>query len=335
MDYRYIDSPGLSQVGELRLYGAELELKRGLVELSLGRFASKRERISGFWDGADIHLGSDRAGAGVLLGVQPERNSGIPDFSRPKAAAYAYAVHRKGGVDVRGSVTGGSLLSDGGAGFGGGDASVRVRSGSTRFVASADALVDEAPDGWGLARAAARANVVQGPLSLGAAWRRARPSVLTTIYLPTVFDFSGSTSESLTANASVALSGLASVYADGGLYRRAGEADGNGVGGGLRIRRSPGLEVGANLDLHVRRRDVSETTYGSARLSRQWGTASLAVGYSLSRTALDTRTLATHGVDASLTAPLTRSIGIVLQGGVYGGDGLRRTTLYTALWMRL
>ncbi|HEX8384713.1 MAG TPA: hypothetical protein VF576_00935, partial [Rubricoccaceae bacterium] len=74
---------------DLSVYEAALEGGRGAVRVQAGRFASQTERASGFWDGLDVRVGSDRAGAGALGGLQPDRTTGLPGGPL-KLAAYAY-----------------------------------------------------------------------------------------------------------------------------------------------------------------------------------------------------------------------------------------------------
>jgi hypothetical protein len=158
--------------------------------------------------------------------------------------------------------------------------------------------------------------------------------VLTTALLPADIEVAGATRESVTADASV-LSGSATLYADGGLYRTGGTADGHALGGGLRVARLPALGLGASVDLRLRSRETADAQYASLRLTRQVGATSLSAGTTLARTVLATRTLATRGLEGSVSAPLTRRTGIVVQGALYTGGGLQRTSLYTSLWMRL
>ena len=334
--YRYADAPGVAGEADLRLYEAALETTGRLVRAQMGRFALPYERASGYWDGAAVQVGTDRAGVGVAGGLQPDRTNGLPGGPSAKAAAYAYAARQTGPVRAQGAVSAGHLFGGTGASFAGLAASVTATQGQTRLTASADALADAGTDGWGLARAALRASVRSGAWRVRAGASRFRPSALTTVRLPTTIAFTPAIRTSVTAGAAVRVGRRGpDVRLDGGVYRRDGQADGTSLGGGVSVVRLPLLPVGLTLDATVRTRGGLTSLYGGATASADVSTARVTAGYRLARTALTLRTLTQHGVEGSLSAPLTRRVGVVVQGGVYGGSGLSRSSLYTSLWVRL
>ncbi len=336
--YRYSDAPGAASLADLSLYQASVELNRRIVHAEAGRFLADYERTSGYWDGAGLRVGTDGVGVGAAVGFQPDRTNGLPTGGLPKAAAYAYVSHADGPLRADASVSGGRLFSDLGASFAGASASGLYREGRTSLRASADVLADASrADGWGLARASLRAALHTGPVDGSVGYGRYRPSSLTSALLPGGLTFTPVVRETVSARAGVRLGRSGpEVHADVARYLRDGGADGGSVGGGLRFSRLPGpIPLGLSLDASTSDRAGFRSLYASARATAQVRAASLGLGYRLSQLTLPDGTRTTHGVEGSASAPLSPRLGVSVLAGLYGGDGLGRSSVYTSLWARL
>lgn len=336
--YRYTDAPGATSLGDIRVYNAAVELSSRRVHVEAGRFLSDYERTSGYWDGIGLRIGSERAGVGTTVGFQPERTNGVPALDLPKVASYLYTSHREGPTRAEATVSGGHLFSDRGTSFGGATGSAVYRSGGTALRASA-ALLGETTgnDGWHLARASVRGGARVSGLDVSAAYGRYRPSDLTAARLPVGLSFAPIVRETLTGRVGLQLGARGpEVHASGGAYRRDGAADGHSVGAGVRLSRLPApVPLGLSLDLTSRERNGIGSLYASARATATVGTTSLALGYRLSRLGLLDQTRTTHGLEGSLSASLSRRIGVSVFVGQYGGGGLGRSSVYSSVWMRL
>ncbi|HEX8385728.1 MAG TPA: hypothetical protein VF576_06070 [Rubricoccaceae bacterium] len=327
---------------DVSLYEVAVEAGRGAVHVQAGRFASQTERTSGFWDGLDVRVGSERAGAGALGGLQPDRTTGLPGGPL-KLAAYAYLRRGPAARRVWASVTGGRV---GDAPFAGADVSMSGDLGGMPVGLTADGLVDASGRGpadstggaWGLARASVRLTAAPGPARLRLAYRRLRPSALTLANLPVGLVFIPVVAESATVGLSVDVgrgSRRPTVYADAGLYRRGGAMDGRSVGGGLLVSRLPGVPVGLGIDATLFSRDDRQTLSASATLRADVRTASVSLGVRTAQTDALTYTTRLRTVEVGLSLPISRRVGLVAQASTGGGGGLHQSTLYTSLWLRL
>jgi hypothetical protein len=88
--YRYSSENSVQPATSARIYAASLERDFTALPLyvSLGRFHSRHESYSGFWDGALVRLGGDGLGVGAIVGFEPELWNERPSAQRPKATAF-------------------------------------------------------------------------------------------------------------------------------------------------------------------------------------------------------------------------------------------------------
>ena len=336
--YRYSDSPGATSTAEVRVYAAAVEMGSDLVHLEAGRFISDYERTSGYWDGAGLRVGTERGGVGATVGFQPDRTNGLPATDLPKVASYLYAAHRDGPVRAQGTISGGRLFSDRGTSFGGASGSAGYRSGKTSLRTSASLLSEStAAEGWSLARASLRGGARMGLFNASAAYGRYRPSALTSARLPVGVLIAPIVRETVTGRVGVRLGARGpEIHASGGTYRRDGIADGRSFGAGIRMSRLPTpVPLGLSFNVTARDRNGFRSLYASARATTTLGAASLALGYRLSKIGLLDQTRTTHGLEGSISAPLSRRIGVSVFAGQYGGGGLGRSSVYSSLWLRL
>lgn len=72
----------------VQVYEAALVRRGGKTEFQLGRFFDPYEYFSGYWDGLLLHRGTDRLGAGVLAGFEPDRGNAGFQSSSPKVGGF-------------------------------------------------------------------------------------------------------------------------------------------------------------------------------------------------------------------------------------------------------
>ncbi|WP_412061608.1 hypothetical protein [Rubrivirga sp. IMCC45206] len=318
---------------ETRVYALDLEGRIAGAHVRLGRFVPRRERFTGAWDGADVHVGTDSLGAGVVAGWRASRVAGLPDGERPGGLAYAFTARRLGTARLRASASGGAIIDGDALPFAGAALSADggARDG-VRLRASADLLADARPGGaWDWARASARASaVVSRRLTLRGYARRYRPSVVDGALLIARFQ----PSRAVGGGASVAF-GPAVVRGDVSLRASSGGDWSRALSGGFRLSRLGSIPVGVDASATAWARDGGRAWFASGGLSCAPGPVRLTLGYRLSQFPAADRTLTTHGVDASAYAPLTPRIALSVRGGLSDGDGLGSARLYSALWVRL
>ena len=83
----------------VQVYEAALIRRTGRSEFQLGRFYSPYESFSGYWDGAMLHRGNDRLGAGVMAGFEPDRGNSGFQSNEPKVGMVLHG--RTSGREVR------------------------------------------------------------------------------------------------------------------------------------------------------------------------------------------------------------------------------------------
>lgn len=330
---RTLDGAMVEDGAEARIYALDVEGDVGGATVRLGRFVPRRERFTGAWDGADLSIGSESLGAGVVAGWRPSRAAGLPDGDRAGTLAYAFASRRTGDLRLDASASGGAVFEGEALPFAGATASASGRAGDLRLRASVEVLADARPgDTWDFARLGARLSASPSrALTLRGYARQYRPSVVDGATL--VARFAPSQAVGTGATLSVRTVTLRGDLALRGT-RGAGDWS-TSTTGGASLRRLLGSPLDLDASATLWSRDGRDAVYGSLGLGANVGAARATVGYRLSQTPAGSETLTTHGLDASLHAPLTSRLALSLRGGISDGDGLGRTWLYTALWYRL
>lgn len=317
---------------ETRLYALDLEGDVAGARVRLGRFVPRHERFTGPWDGADLGVGGDDLGAGVVAGWRAARTAGLPTGDRPGALAYAHASRRGGPIRLYATASGGAVVSDGTLPFAGTSVSATHTAGDLRLRASGELLADARPgEAWDLARLGARLSVSPTrALTFRGYARQYRPSVadgtaLAVAFLP---------SRAVGAGASARV-GPATLRADLALRSAADRDWSQSVTGGVRLARLGALPLGLDAAATVWDRDGRRAVYASGGLTASIRSARATLGYRLTRSPAGDQTLTTHGLDASLHAPLARRLALSLRAGLADGDGLGHARVYSALWYRL
>lgn len=315
------------------LYALSLDGSVGGAGVEVGRFVPRRERFTGAWDGADIRLGSDGLGGGLVAGWRPTLAAGVPDFDRPGTVVYAHARQRRGAVRTHAQASGGIVWGGDGTPFAGAMAGVSGTARGTRFRLSAEALGDaRVGEPWEVARLALRGSLSPSrALTVRSYARQYRPSVIDDASL--LFRFASS--RAIGSGATVAV-GPATLRGDLAL-RASGAGDdwSQAVTGGASVRRLGSLPVGLDASATVWQRDGRDAVYASAGLTGRHGGARGTLAYRLSTSPAGDATLTTHGLSASAHLPLSRRLALSLRASTASGDGLAQTRLYSALWVRL
>lgn len=326
------DGAMVADGAQARVYALSVERELARARVRLGRFVPRRERFTGAWDGADVGLGTDALGGGVVAGWRPAQPAGLPDGARAGAVAYGHAARALGAARLRASASGGAVWDGEALPFAGASASASGTVGAVRLRLTADALADAAPDApWELARAALRLSASpSSALSLRAYARQYRPSVADGSRLGDRFRPSRAVGGGASLRAGPAL-----LRADVALRGAGGDAWSRSVSGGARLDRLGRLPLGLDASATRWTRGGRDALYATAGLRGRLGGARGTLGYRVSRTPVGEAMRTTHGLDAGLHAPLTRRLALALRVGASDGGGLGQTRLYSALWYRL
>ena len=89
-DYRYTSGRSITPTTSVRAYQAVLSKEVGATTLQAGRFYNRFEPFSGYWDGALVRYGQDRAGVGTAVGFLPERGNEGFSSDLPRYSAFAH-----------------------------------------------------------------------------------------------------------------------------------------------------------------------------------------------------------------------------------------------------
>ena len=343
--YRWADGVTFDRPGDARVYTVSLSGRFAGVDARAGRFTNEYDPFTGAWDGLSLHLGSREMGVGIAGGLQPDYGAGVPTMDFPKGAIYAHAEGVLSGT-TRGRVQAlaGAIAPTAPGLVVRPFVGVRPQVWGRGFTFAAEAMADRDPDttagGWTLSRLSGRASAEAMPgLRLHAFAMRRRGYLLfgsTQALLPASTRAGAGASVSLRSGP---LPG-AVVRADFSQSWAGDLAPTRSFSGGLYLPRIPGVGLGANLDATAWTRDDPAGAQGGlsagAALSRSIGRGFVQVGYRYGRSPLGlSEVLTTQGLDATLQVSVTSRVALTLQAGLQGGDVLRSTRLYTALWYRL
>lgn len=89
---------------QLQVYAARVTSQFGLLRVALGRLTPTHDPFAGTWDGLALRVGN-RVSLAAEAGWQPERSTGTPSFTFPRAALSLEARADAGRMRYRGSVS--------------------------------------------------------------------------------------------------------------------------------------------------------------------------------------------------------------------------------------
>ncbi len=331
LSYRHSTSDVVQPAFSTRVYQASVrkDFQNVPLELEAGRFYNRYDDFSGYFDGIMARVHAGPLGAGVALGLEPDRaNEGLSS-DLPKATAF---------VDVR--ARGGRAEYDASASFHvlrpGDEMSDRTFFGLTQDLGLGRVRilhrlqVDRDPESleWTVTQ-----NRLDGVVPLGARWRvrggygQRRPF---SIYRTTdVISY-----ERERWSGGISYWGTAATLGfDASVNRGEAEESSYTYSGYFSIpgRTLGGLGVGASFSYWHREED--RAIHVSPGLSYRFGRVHARAGYRYYRSDISDLKLATHGGNFTLDVPLTAGVHGTIRADSNWGEQLSSTRLSAALWM--
>lgn len=337
LSYRYRSEGTFDEPTDLRLYQASIERDTGPVRVEVGRFYNEYDRYSGYLDGVSVHVGSQTMGAGVTVGVQPERADGLFSTDLPKYTVFGHYRIEPDPLRIEVRAVAGQVLpqADGltpRTFFG-----LTHRSSGKGFSVSTDLLVDEDPTTGEFAFSRlgvnGSVNLARG-VRLRGRYQQRRPYILFEA-LQVLRDLSERVGAGISYRLPGRLLGGTVVRADVASASSGDLPASVTVSGGFVVPHLPLAEAGLNATASVWTRDGRESIYASAALTRSFGRVYGSLGYRYQQTPLLDTALVTHGIEGTLLVPLRSGVSLSMQGSASLGDTISNARLYTGLWWRL
>lgn len=336
--YRYSSSGIVQPERQVRAYQASVARSSSALHIEVGRFNSRYETYSGYWDGILVHVGGEGLGVGVAAGFEPEQANEEFTSTLPKYSAFVTYRHRAGAVRFDTDVSAHQVRPRNGLfdhTFLGWSQRLRIR----RFQLSHDVQVDRHPqtDKWVVTRLHVRTSLplvgglsvhgrlaVRQPYSLWStqdviALRRDQATVGLSYWGP-----GGSLNLDVTANRFDLQRDLSYTYASS-----------------FNITRTPVLGFGLSGAASYWRQDATRSLYLTSGVNRAFGRLQTRASYQLYRTESTTDNVLTgsatnrfqtHAVHFSLSLPLARRVYSTAQARSQWGENLVTTSLYMSLW---
>ena len=315
----------------VRVYSLELRKDFGLVQASLGRLYNPYEPMSGYFDGAYVHVGGREGfGGGVAAGIRPSRENGGISDSIPKYSAFANYSDRSGSLryDAAVSFTQEMPKSDLLSNHSYAGLTQTLRAGPVRLRHSMTVDRDPTDDSWRVSRFLLGASVpIAGGLAAHARYSLREPyrveSVVPMTYrrdrgnLGLTYSFSGSiVGADVTAN-DVTEDGIGKSWTYSGWFS---------------VPRTSLWELGFTGNASYRDRDGDRIVYVVPGLTRRFGPTFARLTYTYYRTDEPAAAFTTHSGDLSVDFPLARRLRGTLAGRIQRGAQLDANSIYVSVW---
>jgi hypothetical protein len=309
----------------VRVYSLELRKDFGMVQASLGRLYNPYEPMSGYFDGAYVHVGRREGfGGGVAAGLRPSReDSGISD-SIPKFSVFGNYSDRNGPLryDVALSYTQempkSDLLSDHSyVGL-----TQTLRTGPVRFRHSMTVDRDQTTDTWRLGRFLLGASVpLTDGLTAHLRYSLRQPYRVTEV-VPVTYR-RGRGNLGLTYNFGSAMIG--------------GDVTANDVtswtySGWFSVSETSLWKLGFTGTASYRDRGDNNALYIVPGLTRRFGPTFARLTYTYYKTEEPEAAFTTHTGDLAVDFPIARRLRGTLAGRIQQGAQLDATSIYASLW---
>ncbi len=315
----------------LRVYSLELRKDFGSVQASLGRIYNPYEPMSGYFDGAYLHVGGREGfGVGAAAGLRPNReNGGIRD-SIPRYSVFANYSDRAGPLryDAALSFTQemprADLLSN--HSYAGLTQTLRV--GAVRLRHSMAVDRDPTDESWKVSRLLLGASVpVTGGLAVHARYSLRQPyrveQIMPITYrrdrgnLGLTYAFSGSmVGADVTAN-DVPDDGIGTSWTYSGWFH---------------VSETSLWKLGFTGNVSYRDRDGETLIYAVPGLTRSFGPTRARLTYTYYRSEEPAAAFTTHAGDLALDFPLARRLRGTLAAQVQRGPQLSANAVYVSVW---
>ena len=315
----------------VRVYSLELRKDFGLVQASLGRLYNPYEPMSGYFDGAYVHVGGREGfGGGVAAGIRPSRENGGISDSIPKYSAFANYSDRSGSLryDAAVSFTQEMPKSDLLSNHSYAGLTQTLRTGPIRLRHSMTVDRDPTDDSWRVSRFLLGASVpIAGGLAAHARYSLREPYRVEDVVPMTyrrdrgnvglTYSFSGSiVGADVTAN-DVTEDGIGKSWTYSGWFS---------------VPRTSLWELGFTGNASYRDRDGDRIVYVVPGLTRRFGPTFARLTYTYYRTDEPAAAFTTHSGDLSVDFPLARRLRGTLAGRIQRGAQLDANSIYVSVW---
>lgn len=315
----------------VRVYSLELRKDFGLVQASLGRLYNPYEPMSGYFDGAYLHVGGREGfGGGVAAGIRPNREDGAISDSIPKYSVFANYSDRSGPLryDAAVSFTQEMPKSDLLSNHSYAGLTQTLRAGPIRLRHSMTVDRDPTDDSWRVSRFLLGASVpIAGGLAAHARYSRREPYRVEDVVPMTYRRDRGSAGLTYSFSGSI-------VGADA----TANDVTEDGIGkswtysGWFSVPRTSLWELGFTGNASYRDRDGDRILYVVPGLTRRFGPTFARLTYTYYRTDEPAAVFTTHSGDLSVDFPLARRLRGTLAGRIQRGAQLDANSIYVSVW---
>ncbi len=328
--YRYSSNDLVDPAQSIRVY--QVSVRKSFeavpIQFQAGRFYSRYEIYSGYWDGLSLHYGDRGLGFGVVAGFQPERANEEFSTTIPKYTAFVDFNHVGTSVSYYTDVSfhqmkpNNELADRTFVGW-----SQRLTAGRVRL--STDLQVDRDSDGqsWVVTRLHASGSI---PLTRGLSLR-ARYALDEPRSLYSAIDFIPFRRQQATAGIG--------YWARGGSFNldvtanRFEERDPSyTVSSSLSVTNTGILGLGLHGAGSMWSFGDTRATNVSGGLDRTFGSVQARASYQLYRTKGINNTFLTHTGDLGLVFPLTHATYATVQARLQRGDNLSANSVFVNLW---
>ncbi|MDP2470282.1 MAG: hypothetical protein Q8W46_05440 [Candidatus Palauibacterales bacterium] len=315
----------------VRVYSLELRKDFGSVQASLGRLYNPYEPMSGYFDGAWVHVGGREGfGAGASAGLRPSREDGGISDSIPKYSVFANYSDRTGPLryDAALSFTQEMPKADSLSNHSYIGLTQTLRTGPIRLSQSLAVDRDPTDDTWRVSRLLFGASApIVGGMTAHARYSLRQPyrveQIVPITYqrdranLGLTYGFSGSIVGADVTADDVTEDGLGRSWTYSGWFS---------------VSETPLWDLGFTGNVSYRDRDGDHIVYAMPGLTRRFGPTFARLTYTYYRTEEPAAAFTTHAGDLAVDFPLTRRLRGTLAGRVQRGAQLDANSIYVSLW---
>jgi len=315
----------------VRVYALEVRKDFGSVQASLGRIYNPYEPMSGYFDGAYVHVGGREGfGGGVAAGIRPSRENGGISDSIPKYSVFANYSDRTGPLryDVALSYTQEMPKDDLLSNHSYVGLTQTLRTGPVRLRHSMAVDRDPTDDSWKVSRFLLGASVpISGGLAAHARYSLRQPYRVTEIVPITYQRDRGNLGLTYTFSGSI-------VGAD----VTANDVTDDGIGkswtysGWFNVSETSLWKLGFTGNVSYRDRDGDTVIYAVPGLTRRFGPTFARLTYTYYRTEEPAAAFTTHVGDLAVDFPLARRLRGTIAGQIQRGPQLSGNSVYVSVW---
>ena len=315
----------------VRVYALEVRKDFGSVQASLGRIYNPYEPMSGYFDGAYVHVGGREGfGGGVAAGIRPSRENGGISDSIPKYSVFANYSDRTGPLryDVALSYTQEMPKDDLLSNHSYVGLTQTLRTGPIRLRHSMAVDRDPTDDSWKVSRFLLGASVpISGGLAAHARYSLRQPYRVTEIVPITYQRDRGNVGLTYTFSGSI-------VGAD----VTANDVTDDGIGkswtysGWFNVSETSLWKLGFTGNVSYRDRDGDTVIYAVPGLTRRFGPTFARLTYTYYRTEEPAAAFTTHVGDLAVDFPLARRLRGTIAGQIQRGPQLSGNSVYISVW---